>query len=431
MHPPANASLNPFREHARADFQPMNQMQFSSGHTCSATPGRPQLSASEVAGFSPAHYLAQGGLFSAPDGPWQITAIDCSRADFVVGPGGQFAQVQEAVNAAIRSGASQRQFIRILPGVYAGAVYIPHDAPPLTLYGAGQSPAEVDLQLCLDSRMSPAEFAREVNPAGQFYPGDPAWPMYAATASLPGKIIDTPSAAVVWSQAKDLQLKNLTITNTLLDSVDGATHQAVALRCDGDRTQLEALRLIGRQDTFFCNAGEVPTADNKLGAYPKDRSARVHALSCYIEGDTDYVFGRASAVFEACSFHSVSSRREQPAIVFAPNTLPAWAYGFLAIRCHFTSDACLQRHRYSFLGRSWDQGFGPQGGYQPGRSSNGQLLIRDSFIDAGYSLLHPWDKAATTLRPYRSNHLAGRDLNDPACNRLWEFNNSGPGSLPA
>jgi pectinesterase len=388
---------------------------------------RPELTATEAAAFTPAHYLARGGLLADPDPAWQPEPVQSTLADFVVGHGGNYATVQAAINAALRSGRETRQFIRILPGCYHGAVYIPADAPPLTLYGAGGFAQEVKLELCLDARMSPADFVREVNPDGQFNPGDPAWAMFKASASLPGKIIDTPSAAVVWSQARDLQLKNLSITNTLLDTVDGGTHQAVALRCDGDRTQLENVRLISRQDTFFCNAGELPTAGNKLGAYPCDRIARVHARDCYFEGDTDYIFGRATAVFEACEFHSVSSRRQLPTIVFAPNTLPEVTLGFLALHCRFTSDAWLQRKGTSFLGRSWDQGYGPTD-YRPGFSSNGQLVIRDSQLDTSINPLNPWDKAATTLRPYSGNDSAHRNLDDPAFNRLWEFNNQGPGA---
>lgn len=409
----------------------MNQMRPPSRQApgCSK---RPELSAEEAEAFTPARFFARGGLLAAPDGPWQPDPIDCTRADFSVGPGGSHATLQSAINAAITAaredGAARRRFIRILPGRHAGAVYIPADAPPLTLYGAGKAPDEVSLELCLDSRMSVAEYCRRVNPAQQFRPGDPAWTMYQATADRPAdECIDTPAAAVFWSQAADLQLANFSIVNTLLDTVDACTHQAVALRCDGDRTQLQRLRLIGRQDTFFCNCGEAARADNKLGAYPVDRIARVHVRDCYVEGDTDYVFGRASAVFEDCEFRSVSSRRHKPAIVFAPSTLPGIGLGFLALNCRFSGDALLQQSGDSFLGRSWDQGAG-NSAYQPGLSPNGQLLIRDSHIDASYSASQPWDCAATTRRPHRGNADPARDLNDPAFNRLWEFNNRGPGA---
>ncbi|VEB06713.1 pectinesterase [Klebsiella pneumoniae] len=42
-------------------------------------------------------------------------------------------------------------------------------------------------------------------------------------------------SAVFWSQNNGLQLQNLTIANNLGDSVDAGTHQAVALRSDGDQ----------------------------------------------------------------------------------------------------------------------------------------------------------------------------------------------------
>lgn len=425
MNSSSTRAVSESRKPALTPFRFMNQMHFPR-RTAPGCAHGPELSAEEAAAFTPAHYLASGGLLASPDGPWLPTPVDCSQADFCVGPGGSHATVQQAVNAAILSGAQHRLFIRILPGTYLGAAYVPTVAPPLTLYGAGKRADEVNIELSLDSRMSTAEYIARVNPAQQFQPGDPAWAMYQACASRAAdQAIETTSAALFWSQAADLQLARLTITNTLLDTVGGGTHQAVALRCDGDRTQLEDVRLIGRQDTFFCNTGEAPSLANKQGAYPTDRIARVYARSCYIEGDTDYVFGRATAVFEDCEFHSVSTRRQAPAIIFAPSTLASTRLGFLATHCRLTGDTWLQRNGQSFLGRAWDQG-GNATGYLPGVTPNGQLLIRDSQIDAAYNTRFPWDLAATTRRPYAGNACPARDLNTPAFNRLWEFNNHGP-----
>ncbi|MDI4740106.1 hypothetical protein MJN54_29920, partial [Salmonella enterica subsp. enterica serovar Kentucky] len=42
-------------------------------------------------------------------------------------------------------------------------------------------------------------------------------------------------SAAFWSQNNGLQLQNLTIENTLGDSVDAGNHPAVALRTDGDK----------------------------------------------------------------------------------------------------------------------------------------------------------------------------------------------------
>lgn len=397
------------------------------------TPARPILSAAEASQFTMAYYFANNGLLAAPTpDPWQPISIDLySTPDFVVGKDGSHVSVQQAVNAAIRSGKTSRQFIKILPGTYTGAVYVPINAPPITLIGAGSRPADVKLELTLDAIVLPAVYAQIVNPAGQFKPGDPAWEMYKACADLPGgKKIDTPCSAVVWAQSHGFQIANLTITNTLLDTVDGGTHQAVALRTDGDRTQLENVRLIGRQDTFLANVGEAPTIPNKLGTYPTDRIARVYVKDSYIEGDTDFVFGRAHGVFDNCQFHIVASRQNRPAIVFAPDTLAESSLGFLVLNSRFTGDAAHQALGTSFLGRSWDQGASSTG-YQMGSTPNGQLVIRDSYIDASFSINTPWDRAATTTRMHSGNADPARDLDDAGFNRLWEFNNFGPGAGPA
>lgn len=384
---------------------------------------RPQLDPGEALRYTPTTYFASGGLLACPEAAWEPTPIRSHKADFSVGNGGSHSSLQTAVDAVIRCGARQHVSIQLLPGVHQGVCFIPAETPPLTIFGTDA--AQVRLEARIDARMSTGEYLARFG--SNFREGDPAWPMFAAIAAQPPeRPLDTPGAAVMWSQAKDLQLAGLTITNSLLDEVGGDTHQAVALRSDGDRTQLDGVRLIGRQDTFFCNAGEPPAAGNRLGAYPSDRSARLYACNCYIEGDTDYVFGRASAVFEACRFHSVASRHTQPAVVFAPDTLCTERYGFLALRCRFTGDAHHRSAGDCLLGRSWDMG--ASAGYHPGVTANGQLVIRNSFIDSAYDPLQPWGTAATSRRPHRGQTIPRDNLDDPTFNRLWEFRNRGPGS---
>ncbi|MDP5238779.1 putative acyl-CoA thioester hydrolase [Uliginosibacterium sp. 31-16] len=404
-----------------------------------ASPGtasRPVLSTGEAGHFTQERYFAHKGKLSAPEQDlWQPQPIGIAavKADYTVGTGGAYATVQQAVNAAITSGKRSRQYIRIEPGTYTGAVYVPIDAGPLTLYGSGR-PEDVNIELTLDARTPPSAYIAAVNPAGQFKAGDPAWNMYKVCAGQTAdKPMDTPCAAVMWAQADGFQLKNLTVTNTLLESVIDAKregHQAVALRSDGDRAQFENVRLIGRQDTFLVNVGEAPTPTNKVGTYPLDKIARAYIRDSYIEGDVDFVFGRANAVFDNCEFRAVSTRRSVPAIVFAPDSVPASSLGFLVMNSRITGDKGHQELKFSKLGRSWDQGAGATG-YLPGSSPNGQLVIRDSYIDASFDLAAPWDKAATTGRPHRGNIAPERKFDDPAFNRLWEFNNYGPGAGPA
>jgi pectinesterase len=362
------------------------------------TPSRPVLSPDEARPFVAASYWRFSGAYANPViDPWRPQPIVEGRPDFVVKNG---EAVQDAVNAAYRLGGPQRRRIAIMPGTYTGPVFIPAGSPPLTIYGVGR-PEDVRLEFTVDATITPAAWTALVG--SRYSPGDPAWPMVEACAT---KVSATAGlcASVVWAQSTDLQLKGLTITNTLLDTVDRGTHQALALRTDADRTQLESMRLIGRQDTLLTNADDV------------DRIARVSVRDSYIEGDTDFVFGRAAAVFDRCHFRVVSSRKPTGGVIFAPNTAPAFPYGFLV------THSLLETDSESFLGRAWDQGASATG-YVPGVTPNGQLVLRDSLITSGFKSDAPWAPAATTARPFLARVDPGRDLNDVNFNRLWEFAN--------
>lgn len=373
------------------------------------TPTRPILSATEAAPYVPANYWGFAGEYAAPVAdPWHPARIATPRRpDLLVGAHG-FATVQEAVNAAYRAGGANRRYIGILPGVYQGTVFIPAGSPPLTLYGLGR-PQDVRLEFTVDATITPAAWAALVNPDGRYAEGDPAWPMFQSCATKTSATAGL-CATVVWAQSTDLQLKGLTITNTLLDTVDRGTHQALALRTDADRTQLEGMRLISRQDTFLANADDV------------SRIARVEVRDSYIEGDTDFVFGRAAAVFTRTHFHLVSSRKASGGVIFAPNTAPNYPYGFLVTHSLITADEGYAAAPTGFLGRAWDQGASATG-YLPGVTPNGQLLIRDSLIGPGFNPVTPWAPAATTARPYAARIDQGRDLNDVNYNRLFEYAN--------
>lgn len=382
---------------------------------------RPQLTVAEAATFTIERYFAQGGALSAPDGPWSPSPVHLPQTESawrVAPSGAPFTRIQQAVNAAIGQHGAQeaRIYIRIEPGIYRETVYIPEGAPPITLYGAGDSPEEVRIELAIDSQFSIARYRQRVNSQQQYREGDPAWYQYALCAGRTSKTIGTNCAAVVWSQSADFQLLNLSVANSLLDTVDGGTHQGVALRTDGDRVQLENVRLLGRQDTLYVNTS------NRRNEAVTDRVSRVYVKDSYVEGDVDYVFGRANAVFDNVHFHTVSTRRSPEAYVLAPNTLPDNPYGFLVKNSRFTGDGGYQGSFKAKLGRAWDQGAGKTG-YLAGKTANGQVLIVNSTIDQSYDRLSPWGAAATTARPFRGNTAAERQLDDVAFNRLWEFNN--------
>jgi pectinesterase len=396
-----------------------------SHHTESrGTLDRPVLTADEASRFTPAHYLAQTGSYAHPvSDPWTPDAIpDSVNTAYVVGPqlgvnGATYTSVQQAVNTVARLPAStERVYIKLLPGTYAGTVYVPAGAPPLTLLGAGTNPSQVVISLALDSMISPAVYRSTVNAHGQYQPADPAWYMYDTCASKQKSTVDTICSAVVWSQSDRFQMKNLTVMNTMLDAIGKGTHQGVAVRTDGDRVQLEHVRLIGRQDTFFVNTS------NARNEYVTDHISRAYINNSYIEGDVDYVFGRANAVFDHDEFHSVTSRGPGESYVFAPDTMPSEPYGFLVINSKLTGDAGFKGKLKAKLGRAWDQG-ASKTGYLPGKTANGQVVIRDSSMDASFDRLHPWGSAATTSRQHLGNAQPARNLNDVNYNRLWEYHN--------
>ncbi len=375
---------------------------------------RPQLSAADASHSTPRQWFSlSGDPAAACVQPWQPLAVDLGAApDFIVGPG-QLPSVQAAVNAALRSGRQRRQYIHILPGRYAGVVYIPADAPPLSLIGQGPDPAAVELHLALAAGHRVEEYRQRVNAHGEFQPGDPAWAMFQQHAcGRPDDIIHTPASAVVWSAARGLQLARLSIHNEFRPSPGERNVQAIALRIDGDCSQLQALHLRSLQDTLFANAPAGIT--------------RLHAHRCRIEGDVDFVFGAASAVFEACQFQLLGTRKTD-GVIFAPSTHPANPCGFLVLRSRLGGDAAVRSAGQARLGRAWDAGASE--GYVPGQSPNGQLLIRECHLDESFAHAAPWGAAATSGRPFCPPPVDAASADDPAWNRLWEYANHGPGAI--
>ena len=391
--------------------------QIPSDQTAPGTSSRPILSANEANNFVAKNYFSSLTPNSAPWTPSSITLP--KQPDFVVGPAGTegvtHTTIQAAVDAAINTRTSNRQYIAIMPGEYQGTVYIPAAPGSLTLYGTGEKPLDVKIGAAIDGEMNTADWRRAVNPGGKYMPGKPAWYMFDNCQSKRSANIGVLCSAVMWSQNNGLQLQNLTIENNLGDSVDAGNHPAVALRTDGDKVQINNVNILGRQNTFFVTNSGV---QNKL---QNDRQPRTLVTNSYLEGDVDIVSGRGAVVFDNTDFHVVNSRTQQEAYVFAPATQANIYYGFLATNSRFTAagDGVAQ------LGRSLDVD----------SNTNGQVVIRDSVINEGFNMAKPWADAVISNRPFTGNTGAQaengeiqRNLNDANFNRMWEYNNRGVGS---
>ncbi|MFP5974573.1 putative acyl-CoA thioester hydrolase [Enterobacter mori] len=381
------------------------------------TSSRPILSADEAKNFTQARYFTAMDPNAAPWTPSSITLP--KQPNFVVGPAGAqgvtHTSIQAAVDAAITKHSASRQYIAILPGEYEGTVYVPAAPGSITIYGLGEKALDVKIGLAIDSEIDTTTWRHLVNPAGKYMPGKPAWYMFDNCQSKRAATIGVMCSAVVWSQNNGLQLQNLTIQNTLGDSVDAGNHQAVALRSDGDKVQINNVNILGRQNTFFVtNSGVQNTLQN-------NRLTRTLVTNSYVEGDVDLVSGRGAVVFDNTDFRVVNSRTQQEGYVFAPATQSNFFYGFLAVNSRFNAagDGVAQ------LGRSLDVN----------SATNGQVVIRDSVINEGFNMAKPWADAAISKRPFSGNTGAvddkgnvQRNLNDASFNRMWEYNNRGVGS---
>jgi pectinesterase len=134
-------------------------------------------------------------------------------------------------------------------------------------------------------------------------------------------------ACAVDIEANDFYAENITFENSF-----GGGVQAMAVVTKADRIVFRNCRFLGWQDTLFARAG------------------RQYFDNCYIEGDTDFICGQASAVFENCTLHSKRNGYIAAPLRFSA-TEPS---GFVFIRCHITGP---KTRNGVFLGRPW----GPYG----------------------------------------------------------------------
>ena len=107
----------------------------------------------------------------------------------------------------------------------------------------------------------------------------------------------------------------------------------------------ENVRVLGNQDSLYVKTGNVDTVQ------------RAYFKNCYVEGDTDFIFGRATFVLDNCEIKYLGARRGATSggYVVSPSTDFRNAYGLLIINSMFTSDG-VPNAGTVFLGRAWDEG---------------------------------------------------------------------------
>jgi len=203
-------------------------------------------------------------------------------------------------------------------------------------------------------------------------------------------VMDCASVTIA-DTAINFQAKNITFSNdfdTVKNSKTMKNHQAFALRNEADRSSFFACRFLGRQDTLYANKG------------------RQYYKNCYIEGDVDFVFGGADAVYDGCEIHSLQREGVNGGFVTAPSTL-AKDKGFLFYRCRLTGDETL-KHIVK-LGRPWH----PSSETRP---VNSAAVFKECTIGE-----HISPQAWSSMK----NKYA---LFQPEDNRLFEYDSTGAGA---
>ncbi|MEU1043163.1 pectinesterase family protein [Streptomyces sp. NPDC005551] len=277
---------------------------------------------------------------------------------------GDFTTVQAAVTAAPGSGTT----LVIAPGTYRETVAVDAARTGMTWIGASENPR--DVVVVYD------------NANGTPKPG--------------GGTYGTSGSATTTVQADGFTARWITFANDWLRAghpeITGT--QAVAIKVQGDRSAFHHCRFLGHQDTLYADS-------MALGTF-----ARQYYAHCYVEGDVDFVFGRATAVYEHCHFHTLNRADLATApygFVFAPSTAAANPRGYLVTRSRITSAA---PDAYYKLARPWVPSSDP--------TARPMLTVRDTRIGAGI------DAAA----PY-ANMSAGHPWQNQ---RFAEYRNTGPGA---
>jgi pectinesterase len=347
---------------------------------------RPQLTDAAAACYTIKNYLAQAGTIgslvrddwdpsaaplTAPASPTYTVAADGS---------GTHTSVQAAITAALASGGTSRVYILVKPGTYRELVCVKPasgvTAIPLTLYGADSDASKVTIVYN--------------NGSGVTVTADNTNPCSTPSGTTHG----TSDSSTVIVSTRQFQAMNLTIANDFAEPSGQSAVQAPAMTVQADQLVFQNVRLLGNQDTLQLKSTNVTTV------------ARSYFASCYVEGDVDFIFGRGTAVFDACTIQYLTARKSG-GTVFAPSTEGAHPFGMLVIGSQIGSDSGTNS---TYLGRAWDD--------SSGTSPNGQIVIRESALDVSIRSTAPW----TTSTQGRAYSASG--------NRMYEYKNTGAGAAP-
>jgi len=185
---------------------------------------------------------------------------------------------------------------------------------------------------------------------------------YAKKKYVNGEKYNTFNSSSVFIGGDNFFAQDITFENSA--GTGDIVGQAVAAYVDGDRVAFKNCRFLGNQDTLF--TGPLPPYPLERGNFggPRDsdsrRCGRQYYEGCYIEGDIDFIFGSATAVFNKCEIFSkkricaqssnLNSQKSVNGWITAASTPKDVEIGYVFIDCKLISDAPAST---VYLGRPW------------------------------------------------------------------------------
>ncbi|KMZ63426.1 pectin methylesterase, family CE8 [Zostera marina] len=171
-------------------------------------------------------------------------------ADLIVAQdgSGNFTSISDAV-AALTENTSKRFVIKIMPGEYTENIMIDKDKPNVTLIGSG-----VNITVLKSNRSVKTGWT-------------------------------TTTSATLDVRGHGFMAQNISVLNTA--GPEG--QQAVAVRIESDLSVFYKVDIIGYQDTLYAKFG------------------RQFYRECNIYGTVDFIFGKATAVFQNCNLYGRTS----------------------------------------------------------------------------------------------------------------------------
>lgn len=212
---------------------------------------------------------------------------------------------------------------------------------------------------------------------------------YASKPNIFGENKGTSGSASVYIFGPGFTAENITFENSA-----GPVGQAVACHVAADRVVFRRCRFLGFQDTLY-TFGE---------------GTREYYEDCYIEGTVDFIFGKATAVFNRCELYS----KRTGGYLTAPATPESQRYGYVFYDCKLTAADSVAKGSV-WLSRPWrpygkvvfircnmGKQIRPEGWHDWGKASNHQTAFYAEYMCTGKG-------ADTTKRVSWSHQLTNLD----------------------